>query len=152
MISYLCASIIASTIGITYYSGLYQRINQQIRKVKIMLSLVNKLKTQDQSNQQFTVDCSDTIVTIVYDILGQKYTIKVPYNRSFVASMIDFKAELIRNSDGAKVDITQQPGIPYLVSPTDLDGDVIIVTNTSTGAKYNYTVPPLYAQEVMEKE
>ena len=87
---------------------------------------------------------------ISYIYMGHKYDIYIPYIRRNAIKMTDFKAELITND--SIINITQQPGIPYLVNAKQLDGNSIKLTNLSTGATHTYdlTECPLYGTEIME--
>lgn len=87
-------------------------------------------------------------IEISYSCLGEKYFIRLPYNPRNKVKMIQFKAELI--SGDKKIDITQQPGIPYLINAKDLCGEKIILTNLETGEYHEYTTAPLYGIEIME--
>ena len=58
---------------------------------------------------------------------GKSHSVYVPYNRNTGRKMMKHNVFLWKN--GEKIDITQKPGIPYLVSAADLGGEKIIVEN-----------------------
>ncbi len=60
---------------------------------------------------------------------GKSHDIYVPYDRSKSSSMLRKRVFLIR--DGEKVDLTQKPGIPYLVSAEHLGGSQILIEDLS---------------------
>lgn len=99
------------------------------RKAGIVLSLFENVTNNTAS---FTVNDTNTSATILYNRLGKKAIVFVPYSRVNLVGMIPFKTELIRENQPSLV-ITQQPGIPYLVSARNLGGTHIKITNQETG-------------------
>ena len=72
---------------------------------------------------------SDKSAVIRVSSGGKSHSIFVPYDRNKSSSMLRKKVFLIQG-DG-KIDITQKPGVPYLVSAEDLNGTSIVVENLS---------------------
>jgi hypothetical protein len=118
------------------------------RQIKLLLSIVGKPKIVS-----FTVNDTDKSASIIYERLGQEYIILVPYQRSSVVTMSQFKVELIRSNKNP-LDITQQPGIPYLITAHSLGGTAIKITNSETGQVHHYGehTPPMYGVEVVHEE
>lgn len=87
---------------------------------------------------------------IPYNYVGQKYFIFLPYKLEYVLPMSFLKVELCKR--GQCFDITQQPGLPYLVTARELDGDYIKITNIENGKFHVYgpDVLPQYGQEVFD--
>jgi len=56
---------------------------------------------------------------------GSKYKIYVPYNQHLRSKMNGYTVYLLKNTQ--LIDITQQPGIPYLVTADMLGGQSIII-------------------------
>jgi hypothetical protein len=98
-----------------------------------------------------TLFLTPTSAKIEYIYMGQKYYIYLPYNRRNMIKMKDFKAELISET-GTVVDITHQPGFPYLISAKDLGGKYIKLSNLDNGMEHIYedNVCPLFCTEVTD--
>ena len=73
---------------------------------------------------------SDKSAVIRVSSGGKSHSIFVPYDRSKSSSMLRKKVFLLKMS-GEKIDITQKPGVPYLVSAEHLNGTSIVVENLS---------------------
>lgn len=152
---------LVSAVGLSYYFGCFKRVTNWVegkrQRAKLLLSLVEnfqkEVSTKKESALGFTVNNTDESASVVYERLGKQYILLVPYNRSRVVSMSQFKVELIRDGKQA-VDITQQPGIPYMVSAKELGGNKIVITNEETRIKHEYDQckPPMYGEEVANEE
>lgn len=162
MDNYLINSIaVVSFLGFSYYYGYFSAVSNWIKtscqRVKILITLMDKIKTdismKKDSMTSFTVNDTDTSATIMYQRLDETYLVLVPYNRKYVAPMSQFKVELLRNNNKS-IEITQQPGIPYLVNAENLGGYAIRVTNQETGKFHDYLndKAPVYCEEVMDFE
>src|SRR3989338_5175023 len=90
-------------------------LNSRRQHITILLKLIQQLQNQEmaQSKDHFVVNASDLNANIIYERLGKEYTIVVPYNRCQVANMSQLRATLVY-ADKTSIDITQQPGIPYI--------------------------------------
>ena len=73
---------------------------------------------------------------IPYRYEGQQYVVHVPYNMHHIAHLANCYVSLIP-SKGPPIDITQQAGVPYLCSATDLCAQHIMV-ETGDGDRYSY--------------
>lgn len=151
---------IIGAIGYAYYRGFFTTVSDwcQMRynRATMILSLINKIQndiTPKNIQVAFSVNDTDTSASIVYERIGQQYIMLVPYNRRYVAAMSQFKVELLRTNN-EPVNITQQPGIPYLVSADSLGGYSIRITNQETGTskEYLHIDIPHYGEEVMDNE
>lgn len=142
------------TIWILFYLG--RKLFLWIKFIRSMLNLLNVLKYNNTGHNTitpFSVNENDITASIVYEYLGHKYLLLVPYNRSHVMSMSKFKVELLKENH-APIIITQQPGIPYLVTAFQLGGYAIRITNEDTGLSKEYpnNDMPDYGTEVMNFE
>lgn len=144
-----------SLAGFCHYYGFTTYLYNWIQKVYLFVNLaqmtMESIATTNNNKASFTVNDTDCSANILYERLGTQYIMLVPYNRSQVARMLDLKAELYHNN-GHVIDITQQPGIPYLVDPQDLGGKIIRITNQESGKYHDYHKAPLYAPELTELE
>jgi hypothetical protein len=118
-----------------------------------LLENINESDTKTEKNTLFAINDSDMSAEITYNVMNEFRTINIPYSRQYIVPMSQFKAELLHNGNISK-DITQQPGIPYMVSALDLGGTDIKITNQETEKAYIYhgNYIPMYAKEVMEFE
>lgn len=159
---YLIGSMLmVSFAGVSYYNGYISRIsnwfNVRRQRVKLILTLLEKLQTdvKDKRNTTpaFAINDNDMSASLTYERLEEKYILFVPYMRKYIAPMSQFKTELLRENKDP-LNITQQPGIPYLVTADQLGGYAIRITNDETGKSYDYQYDkyPLYGEEVMDIE
>lgn len=104
----------------TYYKRLY---------LNLLFSYINYyFRSKDTS---LTICPSRKAVCITYSKQGQSHNIYVPYNSRQIAKMSGHRAFLIKSEQ--ETEITQQPGIPYLVTAEQLGGEQIkIVTLDET--------------------
>lgn len=145
--------------GVLYGSGLVPWVLNWFldkkRKIDVVMTMMNNITTEVSQEKSlktgFSVNNNDLSASVLYERMMNTYVVWLPYDRSQVAAMSQFKVELLRNK-GDPVNITQQPGIPYLVSATELGGHSIKVINTENGTKYEYTGDqvPLYCKEVLD--
>jgi hypothetical protein len=155
------ALVTISIIGIIYYVGGFTSIlkwcDTRKKKVELLLSVLNNIKNDIESNKKsstvFNVNDTDTSASIVYQRMGEQYIMLVPYTRKYVAAMSQFTVTLLR-SDNTHLNITQQPGIPYLVNAENLGGYGIRITNQENNMSYTYfdEILPMYGEEVMDSE
>lgn len=59
-------------------------------------------------------------MTLTYERNGVKYRLTVPFARSIISEMMGKRVYLVTNNE--KIEITQQPGVPYLVTAQDIAG------------------------------
>jgi hypothetical protein len=116
-----------------------------------ILAITENIKSQHQQN--FTINNNNKIATLSYQYVGQTYNIQVPYDIGKIISMGQFKVELLQ-LDNTYRDITQQPGIPYLVSAKSLGGISIRFLNCENLKTHNYNDDqiPGYGIEVMDED
>jgi hypothetical protein len=116
----------------------------------LIYNLVRKLNASDQSSQEQPLTIMGNKAILTYNHCGVKQTIQVPYDRKKVVKMGQITAYL-KYEDESMLNITQQPGIPYLVKAKDLGAKSIVLTNLDTGMSYEYIdVEPMYGDEIME--
>jgi len=153
-------SITLLVFGLSYYKGYFSTardwFNIRKQRVKMVMSLMKNIQTLAESKKtvaSFAVNDSDLSASIIYERMGSQYILMVPYSRKYIASMTQFRVELLRYNK-EPLNITQQPGIPYIVSSEDLGGSAIKITNEDTGYSYEYTGTklPMYGEEVMDLE
>lgn len=79
--------------------------------------------------------CKSAIIKVTHG--GKSHNIFIPYDRSKSTSMLMRKVYLIR--DGQEIELSQKPGVPFLVSAQDLGGDKIILKDFSGEHLHEYT-------------
>lgn len=79
-------------------------------------------------------------VIITYQDAGKSYRVCLPYNPQRAGRMCGLSVKL-ETSDGEKLDITQQPGIPYVVNPKDLAGTVSVISPLAGRSEYTDRAP-----------
>ena len=102
-------------------------------------------KTLESSNCSFTLNETGKSATITYKRLGTPHMVHVPYSSLLQSKSVikDVKVFLLKGDE--KIDITQQPGVRYLVSAHMLGGKAMMVTDNEDMIKYygEYDVPEL---------
>lgn len=126
-------------------------LHTQYKIIRTIYDVAKNLETTSRGTDQFKIGDNDTHAIISYSRHGHQYNYIVPFDRSYIVHMSQFKAQLVLNGD-TLLDITQQPGLPYLISPISLGGDAIRITNEETGISVDYTTEPMFAKEVMASE
>jgi hypothetical protein len=95
--------------------------------IQLAMSAAQLLSKGNNSQVSLVINDTQKSCLITYNRLGCKYYLNVPYDRSLVPKMTGVKVFLImkspiRSAEKMLVDITQQPGIPYLLTPKELGG------------------------------
>jgi len=88
---------------------------------------------------------------VTYTYNEKKYRVLVPYRAEKAAGMLSLRATL-HLTDGSILDITQQPGVPYLCKASDLGGEKIVLYNAETNNSVEYTVAPGWAEEIVSDD
>jgi hypothetical protein len=106
-------------------------------------------KDSHHSNDIPNVVRTSKAINITYYDNNKKYMVCIPFSRVKVSKTVGYKAELIY-CDGRRLDITHQPGIPYLISATNLGGLAIEIKNSFNEKIFQYheNVIPGYAIEL----
>ena len=117
----------AAVLGTTVYYG-YHYAKKQFYSY-VMKKVTEELdKRMEIEEQHFKPIHSDSALIKVTHA-GKSHSVYVPYDRKKSTSMLRKKVYLIKN--GEKTDISQKPGIPYLVSAKQMGGKSIIVEDMS---------------------
>lgn len=90
-------------------------------------------------------------IHIYYDYLGKEYLVILPYNKSKLVEMCKYNFIAVYDNNN-QVEITQQPGVPYLVSSEEIECKEIIVRNNDADVKYVYKKDkvPRYGDEILD--
>lgn len=108
-----------------------------------------KLGKINVKSDDFAIISRTKCAIVTYGKNDKKCKLCVPYDRRLALEMTTLKAFLIPKNGKVKYDITQQPGIPYLINPQEIGCKSIDVENEENGKKFSYIdVPPMYCKEV----
>lgn len=89
-------------------------------------NLYNNYKNLLDSIEKHMKDIEDKIVIhndyieIKYNYMAKNYALRIPYDHNKIAQTTQFLVTA-KSNDGLEYDITQQPGIPYLLSPYEMN-------------------------------
>jgi hypothetical protein len=76
---------------------------------------------KSRPSSQASLNETGRSLCITYDRVGKTYHFNVPFSRQLMVRSVGLKVYLIQES-GSELDITQQPGLPYLVTAEMLGG------------------------------
>ena len=110
-------------ISLTYYYGKRKLYSYVMDKVK------EELDKRMEDEKEFFQTFSKKTSRVKIKHAGKVHSIFVPYDRSKSTSLLRKKVFLLK--DEHKIDISQKPGIPYLVSAEDMGGQQIVVEDFS---------------------
>lgn len=110
----------------TYISLFFSYLWLSLRSKLISLGLGTK--------DNFTICSNRRAAYITFSRLDQKSTIYLPYSSRLLARMSGHQAILFKGDQ--QIDITQQVGIPYLVTASDLGGSKIVIHHQ--GSEYPF--------------
>lgn len=93
--------------------------------------------------------CEDleTYKKIHYNNNDKNYCVYVAYNESKKFLMENIKVFLYKNNE--KIDITQEPGVPYTLKASEMEGEYIEVIFCDTIYTY-IDKPPMYCEELLD--
>lgn len=138
-----------------YYKDNIIRLTTMVQKkyestILILKTINNLAEAQKPTQASFIINDSDQSASIVYKHYGINHTLFVPFSRHYSVKMVCLQGELLYK-DGTKIDITQEPGIPYLCSALELGGISITIYNIDTGDTHTYTGDhkPAFCLEVL---
>lgn len=103
-----------------------------------------------KSTPSFVVCDNETSAIISYQRLGKTYNLLIPYSSKSVAQMAELRAYM-NYEDGKSVEITQQPGVPYLISAKILGVSSITLHNLGNDKSRIYTGKelPFFGSEIL---
>lgn len=153
---YFITFIITLILGyILFNTKLSSWIKIKYQQFNTIRSLINNIQIQNENKKSgFETSESDKCAIIRYDIMGKQYTIYTQYNRSKVSQMSSIYVACHYNNGQKEFDITQQPGIPYTITPNLLEVDYIKAIELNSGKTHIYRgdTSPMYCDEVMFSE
>lgn len=109
----------------------YNGDSMKFMLMKQLLSLMIKKLTTKVQSPKFAINDSRQSASLTFPYLGKIYPLNVPYKQSLVVKMSALQVFLIMKT-GTELNITQPPGIPYMVSAKDMGGKGIRIINLDT--------------------
>lgn len=99
------------------------KYRQKIVTSSLFLKFVSKVLIGDKS-AEFS-ECDGNFAMITYKRRGRTYQVFVPYNKRKINKVTGKLVYLIKDED--KIDITQQPGVEYMLTAKDMKGKKIVI-------------------------
>jgi len=121
----LYVSISAGILGLIGYYGYDYGKN---KFYKYVMGKVNEeLDRRMEKEEELFKPVHKNSAVIMVNQAGKTHSVYVPYDRRKSTSMLRKKVFLIKEDE--KIDISQKPGVPYLITAKQLGGSEIIVEN-----------------------
>jgi hypothetical protein len=149
MITVLAVLLLLASIVIWFRSRLTNYVKRIYKKWQGLLFLVRMMNNlavaQKPTPVSIIVNDSDQSITVTYEKTGMGYSVFLPFNRAHVLRMNNLQMRLTM-ANGTSVNITQEPGIPYLCSAAELGGISITAYNIDdeTSHEFGLNEKPLY--------
>ena len=115
------------TLTIGYFGYNYMKsvmLNYVLSEVNTQLK--NRMDAETLEDV-YKVSENGKSVRIKYKTGGKFFDLYVPYNKSLVTLMCQNKIYLVKNN--SRIALNLKPGIPLMISASDLDGERIIIEN-----------------------
>lgn len=119
-------------------------------KIRLLWRLWNMVPTSQATHHDtFSILTTELAAKINYQRHHHQASLYVPFDRRKVAIMSQLVFELLKEN-GESQELTQQPGLPYLVTARMLGGIGIRVTNLEDEISYTYDeeTAPMYGEQV----
>lgn len=128
------------------FANSMKRLYRKWQGLLLVFKMMNGLAAaQKPSQASVIVNDSDQSLTVAYEKNGIKRSLFLPFKRSSVIHMNDIQMRLTM-PNGTMVDITQEPGVPYLCSAAELGGINITAYNVEdeTSHVFDLHEKPMY--------
>jgi len=144
MYYFVGATLVTILVSSSY---LLYKYASTIKLIYYVLQSLNNTDSSINTTKEITVNPNS--LTVSYSYLGSTYQVTIPYNKRYSVKMAPLIAELL--TEGQTKIVTQQAGIPYLVSPEEMGGQAIIITNSETGdiLVYKEGMKPGFCDELL---
>lgn len=155
---FVILTIIAVPLG--HYISTSDIMERMQRRIEIMYRIVEKLiylmRTMNSDPLVKRIAVPDIKINnrsgkIMYMYQNNNYEVMIPYHPHLMVPMLDLQAFLLFE-DGTKTEITQQPGIPYMITAHEYGAKEIEIINNDTKAskKYGANDRPMFASELLD--
>lgn len=132
--NYWIASLISIPIIYQTYRYGKRKLEEYIVR-RVMEDLDRRMKREDEEEMFKPIHSNSAQIKVTHG--GKSHKIYLPYNRRKSTSMLRKRVYLIKN--GEKLDISQKPGIPYLICAEDLGGESIVIENLDGDVVHTYS-------------
>ena len=137
-----------------YYSGLIAvpiicyfgyKYGKKKMEMYVMARVMDELNKRLDDEEGFTPMRKTTSAMLKIKDGGKVHSIYVPYDRKRRGQMVRHNVYLLKGEE--KINISQKPGVKYMVSAKDLGGDMIVVEDKDSKVLHVYKddeVPDCY--------
>ena len=139
-ITVLGLSVVALVLAFqSGYLNQFEPVRNLITTVRQSLRVINAYVNIAQPIIQTHCSINDSreSAVITYTSSGREKLINVPYNRQIKEEMRGWRLNLIKIGN-VLVDITQEPGYPYMCTPQQLGGIEIIARHLASNQTISY--------------
>lgn len=138
-----------------YRYGVINYIKNGYKQIKLLTQLINNIEKVNNLPHDNNLELGDNYAMITYTHNANVYKIYIPFDRMKAIYMSDIKMHL--EDDDQTIDITQEPGIPYLLSPSMIgrtSSAKIIAHNISNNKTHTYVADeiPLFCNDVLDDD
>ena len=109
-----------------FYKYVMEKVNEELDR-----------RMETDKEQELFKPVHNNSAVIIVNQAGKTHSVYVPYDRKKSSSMLRKKVYLIKENE--KIDISQKPGVPYLITAKQLGGSEIIVEDLSGEIIKRYT-------------
>lgn len=110
-------------IGYWWKDSIFYYIKKLMMRLIFQSIFGQNIHLPSLDNNQLIINNNQKSASIIYNYRGRRYILFFPFHPEEIMKSIGFQFFLIKK--GKKIDITQQKGIPYLITANQLGGEKI---------------------------
>ena len=114
---------IGGIVGVYYGYYTVKNIFVGYVMTKVNEELNKRMEKEEEESSFKPMHTNSAILKINHG--GKSHSVYVPYNRKKSVAMMRKRVFLIKGEE--KIEITQKPGIPYIICAKDLGGESIVI-------------------------
>ena len=124
-----------------YFIWLYKKyILTPLNLVTTLISsrIKSEIEERTERKSSFNLYQDNKVAVISYSRFGKEYQLHTPYDPKMNLHMEKFRVYVVLSDAGSTdaIEITQQPGIPYLLPASEYGGVKYLVVNKETNATH----------------
>lgn len=108
-----------------------ETISSNYNKVKTLCTIYKNFNDPEKLKNPTHATIEEGNIKIIYTYNNRNYQIHLPFEKERIIPMLE--NEVFAECKGEKINITQQAGIPYMITPAHLGCEKILVENTDSG-------------------